>query len=102
MSFAIVLTASACSQSKTVSVNERYPMPWKEVTGKEMINIGRVMVKNNLTGCGEYYVRPAKEITDDYLVSCSRDGKQWDFFILNVTVNTVVGPFKDSTITNPR
>jgi len=56
-----------------------YAMPWRSPTGDEYTKLGKLILKNNVKGCGEYHV---KEVTpNEYLIACSPDGKEWRYLV---------------------
>jgi len=98
----IVLFAFACGSSNQGDINSTYPEPWKDPTGEEYQKIGKALVKNNITGCGEYYVRLSAENKGEYLVACSRDGESWSYYLVWTGIDEVNGPYLDTIITAPR
>ncbi|OUL63696.1 hypothetical protein [Flavobacterium sp. AJR] len=69
------------SEESNTAINDRrtYETNWREPTNKELLTISKLMIKNNIKGCGEYHV---KEIENgEYLIACTRDGKNWTYYI---------------------
>jgi hypothetical protein len=91
-----------CGSDKEKSVTELYPMPWRETQGNEIITIGRALVKNKITVCGEYVVRPSAQYEGEYLVACTLDGKNYTYFLVWVGTDKVMGGFDDKTIQKPQ
>lgn len=56
-----------------------YEQSWRNPRGAEYAEIGKLIVQNNITICGEYHV---KEVTPgEYLIACSPDGINWQYFV---------------------
>ncbi|SKC07968.1 hypothetical protein SAMN05660841_04078 [Sphingobacterium nematocida] len=79
--FAIVIwtVVSSCTTGSNVTNDPKvYNLPWRSPSSDELIEIGQLLVQNDITGCGEYHV---KEITkNEYVLACTADGKQWRYF----------------------
>ncbi|RYD90023.1 MAG: hypothetical protein EOP50_16645, partial [Sphingobacteriales bacterium] len=69
-----MLLATACNESRSVTINERYPMPWREPNGKELSALGQVIKKKGIGACSKYQVRAADGAPGEYLVACTADG----------------------------
>ncbi len=92
----IILTSifTACgggqnSNNKELTINERYPMPWTDPGNAEMMKVSRSLVKNNITGCGEYYVRNSAVDDGECLVACTPDGENWNYYIVWYNIENV-------------
>lgn len=55
-----------------------YLISWRLPHGNEYGDIGRLMIANGLTGCGEYYVKEI--VTDEYAIACTGDGLNWTYY----------------------
>jgi len=56
-----------------------YGRSWRSPTGSEYSEIGKLVIQNNISICGEYHV---KEVTSgEYLIACSPDGINWQYFV---------------------
>lgn len=71
---------------------------WRSPKTREFAPIGRVLVSNNIEGCGEYKV--FQESSNQYLIACTRDGKNWNYYKVRLNSNTVKN-LKDSSINPP-
>lgn len=81
--------------SEVVSeIGRMYPMPWKEPNSDELLSIGRAFVKAGTGGCGAYYLRASSENEDEYLVACTSDGINWEYYMVWPLIKEVV-PFDD-------
>lgn len=58
-----------------------YTQPWRNTTSYEFKTINKILIKNKVGGCGEYYVK-STEMKDEYVVACSYDGKHWSYYVL--------------------
>ncbi len=52
---------------------------WRKPRGSEYKDIGKLIVKNNIKVCGEYYVK--EETSGEYIIACSPDGIKWHYFV---------------------
>lgn len=56
-----------------------YEQSWRSPRGTEYVEIGKLIVQNNIKICGEYHV---KEVTaGEYVIACSPDGNNWQYFV---------------------
>jgi len=62
------------------------------------IDFGRILVSNNIVGCGEYKVY--KMSPNDYLLACTRDGKNWKYYELKLNEKSVE-KYKSININKP-
>lgn len=93
------LTISLSLFSKE-EINKNYPLPWREPQGQEFISIQQTLIKNNVKGCGEYYIRSSKDDAE-YLVGCTRDGRVWTYYIIWTATQKAMGPYTDKSIKKP-
>mgnify|MGYP006948856663 CR=1 FL=1 len=103
--FLVVLFLVSCGDNKShksLTVDEQYPKPWREPNNEEFVSIGKTLVKNNVTGCGEYYLRSSSQSKGSYLVGCSSDGTNWTYYMVWVYAEKVMGPYTDTTVEKPR
>ena len=81
---------NSTSQKKAGTViddNRTYSLSWRSPTDNEFADIGRIMVKNNVTGCGEYYV---KEVTSgEFVAACTSDGKNWNYYVVYTKIDKI-------------
>ena len=62
-----------------VDDDKTYTKEWRSPQGDEYSKIGKLMIKNNITGCGEYHVKEIE--TNEYIIACSRDGENWSYYV---------------------
>ncbi|MCZ8021403.1 MAG: hypothetical protein O9294_06545 [Cytophagales bacterium] len=103
----LILTITSCStslkeNSKELTLEERYPLPWSEPTSEQFIAIGQTLIANEIVGCGEYYIRPSSQDENEFLVGCTPDGKIWKYSIVWTSISKIEGPFYDSSINSPQ
>lgn len=85
-----LLCMTGCGPEKTTF--EQYPGPWQS---EPKIEIVKLLVANNARGCGEFYWRTRDGETGpyaEYLVYCTRDGRQWTAWLLWPRINRAAGP----------
>jgi hypothetical protein len=91
----------SCKENSKMSIEEQYPNPWREPNHEEFIEIGQTFLKNKVSGCGEYYIRPSSQNSNEYLVGCSSDGVVWKYYFVWPKIQNVMGPYIDTTIQKP-
>ncbi|WCM42455.1 zinc ribbon domain-containing protein [Flavobacterium sp. CBA20B-1] len=63
-----------------------YKNDWKPA-GDNIANIGKVLIKNNIYGCGEYYIF---EITsNEFAIACTSDGISWHYYVVYPNLDKV-------------
>jgi hypothetical protein len=67
---------------KEASFSERYRLPWREPNNNELRNIGIALVNSDIRVCGEYYVRESSLGQGEYVVGCTADGTNFNYFIV--------------------
>jgi len=82
-------TGSALSPAKVS--NEAYPGPWR-TDGPAFDRIALTLGRNSVGGCGEFHYRLAKGKPDpgEALVYCTRDGRNWDHYLVFYKINNVM------------
>jgi hypothetical protein len=91
---------SNCNNKK-LTIEEQYKLPWKEPIGEKMINISRILSNHNVKMCSEYYYRENINSNNEFLVGCSSDGKEWNYYLIWTLSEDLMGPYIDTTITKP-
>lgn len=82
------------SSAASISASERYPGPWMDDGNPEII---RALISNKIEGCGEFQYRKSYDNTSEYLVYCTRDGKNWVSYIVfprDILDSDVQGPYR--------
>lgn len=64
-------------------------------TSGEFVSIGRALVRNGVTGCGEYRVvsQSGSSRAPEYTIKCSADGVTWRYWLVWPAIGKVTGPF---------
>jgi len=68
-----------CSGGGTTVINDdrTYNLSWRDATDEEFRTISRLMIKKNISGCGDYKI---KEIENgEYVIACT-DGEKWTYY----------------------
>lgn len=87
-----LLILSGCGKALTTS--ERFDGPWLAPTPL----IATLLAKHHVTGCGEFYMRRAKDSESnspengDYLLYCTADGDNWVAWEAFPSTDAVLGP----------
>lgn len=53
---------------------------WKSPTSEEMETISSLLVANNISGCGEYYIQEPS--AGEYLIACTSEGSTWNYYVV--------------------
>jgi hypothetical protein len=85
-----ILTLASCSAP---SNEEMWSNPWSNPTA----NVMRVLAKNGVKGCGEFYQKANTRSNGDYAVACSRmpdgtDRPAWVGYEVFIHSQEVLGP----------
>ncbi|MBB6561985.1 hypothetical protein HNP48_004687 [Acidovorax soli] len=83
--------ANAQPVSASTSSNSEYPGPWKDDLN---VDISRAFVAKQIRGCGEYRYKESRATRTEYLVHCTRDGKNWVAYLVWTRTGAITGPFK--------
>ena len=81
----LLATALISTVCNAVSLSE-YSGSWEDSFN---LKIQKALVKNHVRGCGEYKYKKHNEY-DEYLVSCTRDGKKWVNYIVYPTSGEIL------------
>src|SRR5690554_7962562 len=79
--FLIFILYSIFSDSHTNSIENTSVTKhhWRS-PGDKLTIISKIMIQNNVTGCGEYYI---SEITNgEFAVACTSDGVNWTYYVV--------------------
>lgn len=86
----LALALSSCSPGPTMQ--ETYSkVEWSEPTTGVM----RVLAKNSIRGCGEFYQKANPDYAGEYAIACTRlpDGRaSWAGYLVWVGIDKVEGP----------
>lgn len=77
-----------------------YPGPWQQGPAPD---IHRTLLKHAVPGCGEYAWRQRANGSPEYLVYCTRDGRDWTAWLAFTAAERVMGPYRsDPALPPPR
>ncbi len=64
-----------------------YSRSWRSPKNNEYATFGKIIVNSSISVCSEYKV---KQINDDeYLIACTNDGENWNYFVINPTISQI-------------
>jgi len=86
-----IFISSGCIDAK----EDKFEEKWSDSSN---IQISRTLVKNNIRGCGEFKYKKNLNYNNEYLVRCTRDGKNWRAYTIYGLSEEILGPF----LTNPK
>jgi hypothetical protein len=82
------LENSSGGGTNIIDESRTYDKPWREpYAGTEYVTIARIMVENNITGCGIFYVKEVK--SGEYVVACSDDAVSWTYYVVYSNLNRI-------------
>ena len=83
---------------KQLTTAERFSGPWRYPSAEVM----QLLAEKRVEGCGEFYMKRAKDTLGVYLIYCTEDGKIWTAWQAFTPVREVVGPsYPDADIPPP-
>ncbi|WP_143482089.1 hypothetical protein [Pseudomonas congelans] len=85
----LILMMPIAGYSETVE--EMYPAPWLE---RFNADINKALASSQIRGCGQYRYRVSTRSSSEFLVYCSRDGKNWLAYMVWPKISKVLGPYQ--------
>ena len=87
----LVVLLGFVASSPAKSPDEAYPGPWR-TDGAAFDKIALTLGRNSIGGCGEFHYRLAKGKPDpgEALVYCTRDGRNWNHYLVFYKINNVM------------
>lgn len=67
-------------------------------TATEFSRISLALAKSDIKDCGEFYYKYRND--SEFLTACTRDGKEWEYFVVDVKID-VVTPISGGNIISP-
>lgn len=64
--------------STVIDDTRTYDQSWRSPTDEEFKSISRLMIKNNVSGCGEYHIKEIE--ANEFVIACN-DGEKWTYFV---------------------
>ena len=61
---------------------------WREPQGSEFVEIGKLIVADNIKICGEYYLKEI-ESNEEYAIACSPDGIKWTYYVAWTSIGII-------------
>lgn len=65
--------------SNVIEDERTYQKSWQSPSSDQLVSIGQLMVKNNISGCGEYHVKEIE--SQEYIIACTSDGQNWKYYV---------------------
>lgn len=75
-----------------------YQPEWREPLKSDINEISRILVKNNIVGCGEYFVKDRLNDPSEHLVACTSDGVSFNYYIVFTNTEKVLNVNGDGII----
>ena len=67
---------------------ESYSTTWQPADAPFLLPIARIITSNNITGCGELYLRRLSEST--FAIACSANENVWKFYEVNLDTQSII------------
>lgn len=75
---------------------------WKNPLDHDnFIDISRIMVKNSIRVCGDFYIRECQNNDGEFLCACTPDGTSWHYYIIDIYSGTSYRWLNDDSVKNP-
>lgn len=84
---AFYIIGSNSESGGVIMSKQTYSQSWRSPKGKELSEIGRIIVANDIGVCGEYYVKEIE--SNEYVIACSADGLTWDYFVVYTSLEKI-------------
>jgi hypothetical protein len=88
------------NKTNAQEIQHGYSQAWQSPSTKQVSEIGRILAKNNISGCGEFYVKTKSGSDSELAVACTADGKSFSYYLVWLHSEGVTG-IKDDGITKP-
>ena len=105
--FAAAALLAACGNQPSSSAassapTEAYPGPWR-TDGPALDQIAVALGRNSVSGCGEFHYRFSQGNPDsgEALVYCTRDGREWAYYLVFYNINEVMRIKAEPGVPNP-
>ena len=99
----IILTVSVILSDegnlKDINKTDIKQSEWIKPNSNLMRDIAKIMIENNIFGCGEFFV---SEITsNEYAVACTADGIEWTYYVVYPNLNKIYLASEKMTFESP-
>lgn len=92
-------TGTAAS-SNAKQIADEYASKWTSPSGDILSKISRSLSENNVTGCGEYYVKSKINEDNVFALACTSDGKNFKYYLVWPSIGEVKS-IEDDGIARP-
>jgi hypothetical protein len=104
IAFAIILVIgivkNLTDESNATQIENDYSSNWLSPSRGETSIISTTLMKNNVSGCGEFFIKKKKRSSSVYAVACTSDGKTFNYYLVWPKIDEVVH-ITDDGITKP-
>jgi len=83
------LIGSNSDSSNIVEDQQTYTKQWVEPSGANFTTINKLLIKHQVRGCGEYYIKEVA--SDEFVIACTSDGKNWTYYIAWPNIDELYG-----------
>lgn len=81
--FFVLQTMLTEQKNSEKEVNGSYAPSWiSGIDSPDFVEISKALVKNNISGCGSYYIKKSTKWDNEYLVACTSDGETYNYHIV--------------------
>lgn len=76
------------SNGGVITDKRTYEQSWRSASaGYEYTTIGRIIVKNNIKVCGEYFVKEIEN--NEFIIACTSNGTYWNYFVVYTSLDKI-------------
>ena len=65
--------------SSVIDDTKTYEQSWRSPNNEELRAISRLMIKSNISGCGEYHIKEIEN--NEFVIACTPDGENWTYYV---------------------
>jgi hypothetical protein len=74
-----LIIGNSSTGSSVIDDTRTYEQSWRSPSNEELVSISKLMIKNNISGCGEYHIKEIEN--NEFVIACSADGKNWTYYV---------------------
>ena len=99
----MIFLANLCSTTEYDTVAEEYPGGWEELSEIDNFQKATQTLSNYDFGgsCFVNFWRQHKEYSSEYLVACSKNGDEWDYYMVLTEIGDIYEYEVDESIDPP-
>lgn len=88
---AICLIIRLSPKPKKLSMSDTYIGLWHSTDNTNFAPIAKTLADNNIISCSEFHFKESITNNNEFLVACSNDSKNWNYYLVWPQVGKVIG-----------